>query len=85
MSIASLSLPQSHPTDNWDRPPQPGLPTEIQRLEGRRSALVRQLRGALGRKTLGTDRRIIERADRVAELVNQYHAVGLTILQLELL
>jgi hypothetical protein len=84
MSVALLSQPNQS-GNGWDRPPVAGLADEIRRAEYRRSAIIRRLRAALSKNTLVNDRRVIDRADRVADLISEYHQLGVKILQAELL
>ena len=51
-----------------DQPPQPALAAEIRALQARRARALREMRAALGRRTLGDDARVLKRAEAIADL-----------------
>jgi hypothetical protein len=71
--------------------PSPGAPEQLQadprirRAERARASILKRLRRLLGMKTGGSDARMLDRGDAVAELMARYHELGLKILQSELL
>ena len=64
--MAHLSVLDTAP-DTWDRGPQLNLVRERRRLLDRDAVLIRRLRVLLGRRTLGSDKRVEDRAVMVAK------------------
>lgn len=86
MSFNPVLTPERLGKENgWDRGPNNALAVEIEHIKSRRERLVLHLRQLLDRRTRGSDRRILNRAERIAGLSAEYQALGSKLISLELL
>jgi hypothetical protein len=84
MSVDNLT-PSIANGNGWDRPPAPRTARAIQRAQERRARALRGIGLALGRKPHGCNLTTLERAQRIADLYDEYIHAGLRILEGELL
>jgi hypothetical protein len=76
VSIPSQQIDRSQALSNgWDRRPAPALAREHRRLARRQYHLAERIRGLVERKTSGSDLRVLNRADMIADLVVEFREV----------
>jgi hypothetical protein len=84
MSVEFLT-PTPATDNNWDRPPSPGCIRRIEAAKRRRASALTALDTALGRRPRGCTLGPIERAERIARLLQMYREASTTIIAEELL
>ena len=79
------STPKFQSGNGWDRPGSVLIAAELERIRQRKALIPIRLRALLAHKTQGSDVRILHRARRITELVNEYNSLEMQQLSLELL